>query len=104
MARNDSNFDECISAVQLHQRMLSTMLHQTLPDGDDPGIMLISNDSFSTPVYISLSDDFRQASIPIKRFDTRKPLRRIRTFAERYSTRAKEEHGEDVPDSKDIDA
>jgi hypothetical protein len=86
------------------------MLHQTLPDGDDPGIMLISNDSFSTPVYISLSDDFRQASIPIKRFDTRKPLRRIRnrdsfrTFAERYSTRAKEEHGEDVPDSKDIDA
>jgi hypothetical protein len=83
------------------------MLHQTLPDGDDPGIMLISNDSFSTPVHISLSNDFRQASIPIKRFGPLKPLRRIRsrdsfrTFLR--GARAEEEHDEDVPGSEDID-
>ncbi|PMD66828.1 uncharacterized protein K444DRAFT_624299 [Hyaloscypha bicolor E] len=93
MAQNDSNFGECISA--------------TLPDGDDPGIMLISNDSFSTPVYISLSNDFRQASIPIKRFGPLKPLRRIRsrdsfrTFLR--GAMAEEEHDEDVPGSEDID-
>ncbi|KAE9378652.1 hypothetical protein N431DRAFT_459986 [Stipitochalara longipes BDJ] len=71
MANSDINFTECMSAAQLHQRLLTSMLHQTLPKEDDPGIVLTTNCLFSTPVYISLSNDYKKPSIPIKRFRRR---------------------------------
>ena len=67
MAKADPNYDVCISAVQLHQRLLASMLHQSLPK-EDPGVMITSIHRFSTPVYISLSRDHHQPSIPLKRF------------------------------------
>ena len=68
MKRDDPSHEKRMSVVQLHQRMLASMLHQTMPVNSDPGIVVTSNHRFSTPVYISLTSDFRQPSIPLKRF------------------------------------
>jgi hypothetical protein len=66
MARDDVGFGKCIF-VQRHQRMLASMLHQTLPTDGDPGIVLTSELCSSTPVYTSRNRDATQPSIPVKR-------------------------------------
>jgi hypothetical protein len=68
MAKDDCNFDQQISALQLHGRMLESMRYQNLPESDDPGIFLKSDHRFSTPVYMSLTRDHSQPSILLKRF------------------------------------
>jgi len=71
MAKSDPDNEKCMSAAQLHQRLLASMLHQSLPKEEDPGVMVTSIHRFSTPVYISLSKDYNKPSIPLKRFRDR---------------------------------
>jgi hypothetical protein len=71
MALHDPDFENCISAAQLHQGLLQSMLHQTLPNDGDPGTFVTSRHRFSTPVYITLNSHYSQPSIPLKRFRPR---------------------------------
>jgi hypothetical protein len=68
MANDDHNFDQQISALQLHGKMLESMRYQNLPESDGPGVFLKSDHRFSTPVHMSLTRDHSQPSIPLKRF------------------------------------
>jgi hypothetical protein len=80
MARLDADFDQPVSALQLHGRMLESMRHQHLPDSDDPGMLLRSDHYFSTPVYMSLTRDYSLPSIPLKRFRHKVPRSRSSSF------------------------
>jgi hypothetical protein len=71
VALHDPDFENCISAAQLHQGLLQSMLHQTLPNDGDPGTFVTSRHRFSTPVYITLNSNYSQPSIPLKRFRPR---------------------------------
>jgi hypothetical protein len=86
MAKTDPEYEKCMSAAQLHQRLLASMLHQSLPKEEDPGVMVTSIHRFSTPVYISLSKDHNMPSIPLKRFRDR-PLEPLSVPSMVFETR-----------------
>lgn len=98
-AENDSDFDKCFSVAQLYQGLLASILRKAVPRDEVPGRFGVLPQNLSTPVYMSLNNDFNQASIPLKRFPPREV--RSRASSTRTVSSFSDQPTQDPPEDED---